>query len=664
MKTSLLFGIHCHQPIDNFDHVVYEIIEKSYEPFFTLLKEFPKFKCSVHFSGWLFEFIQQNRPSLFSLMQEISSQIEFFTGGFYEPILASIPSSDRVAQIKMLSRFIEKNFNQKPKGLWLTERIWDDSIIDDLQKCHIEYVIVDDYHLIAAGHDMHNLNGYFMSENSNNTIALFPINKALRYVIPFASIEKTQETLHSIANEEGKNAAIIFDDGEKFGVWPKTYEKVYEQNWLRDFFQTTLDDETIEVQTFHEYYTKNHAISLAYLPTVSYHEMQEWSILPNLAHDYKNLVEQNSHLEYLIRGGIWKNFFLKYQESNWLHKRSLELSRKNDNRAKYKKTLYKTQCNDVLWHGIFGGIYLPNLRDNAYKYIIECENLLHSDIHSEVLDINLNSYNEYKFFTPELLTVIDCKNGGQIVELDLRDVCFNVQNTLTRYKEIYHEKIVKKVQEETIQTAKEETSTIHNNVLTTQEDLDFHVDWYLKKSAIDHISDNSFTLESFEANSFKEYSDFTNQPFSVKSHTQNSLNLERAGGIYQTAKFPTTLKKTFEFTKNCIWTSVELHSTCEDDLSYIAEWNLHFSNYDALLINNQKPDERMQLCCSKLIIKDNVLNKIFRFTFEKDIEIYLFKVKSISQSEAGVDYTTQGLSFGFKHHFCKDLKFKYCFKCL
>jgi hypothetical protein len=140
--------------------------------------------------------------------------------------------------------------------------------------------------------------------------------------------------------------------------------------------------------------------------------------------------------------------------------------------------------------------------------------------------------------------------------------------------------------------------------------------------------------------------------------------LERAGGIYQTAKFPTTLKKTFEFTKNSIWTSVELHSTCEDDLSYIAEWNLHFSNYDALLINNQKPDERMQLCCSKLIIKDNVLNKIFRFTFEKDIEIYLFKVKSISQSEAGVDYTTQGLSFGFKQNFSKDLKFKYCFKCL
>lgn len=664
MKTSLLFGIHCHQPIDNFDHVVYEIIEKSYEPFFTILKEFPNFKCSVHFSGWLFEFIQKNRPTLFSLMQEISSQIEFFTGGYYEPILASIPSCDRVAQIKMLSSFIEKNFNQTPKGLWLTERIWDDSIIDDLQKCQIEYVIVDDYHLIAAGHDMHNLNGYFISENSNHTIALFPINKALRYVIPFASIEKTKETLHAIANDEGKNAAIIFDDGEKFGVWPKTYEKVYEQNWLRDFFQTTLEDETIEVQTFNEYYAQNHAISLAYLPTVSYHEMQEWSILPNLAHDYKNLVEQNSQLEYLIRGGIWKNFFIKYQESNWLHKRSLELSRKNNNSAKFKKALYKTQCNDVLWHGIFGGIYLPNLRDNAYKYIIECENILNLDSCSEIIDINLNSYDEYKFFTPELLSIIDCKNGGQIVELDLRDVGFNLQNTLTRYKEIYHEKIEKSVQEDELESKKqkEETSTIHNNVLTTNEDLDFHVDWYLKKSAIDHISDTSFTLQSFQANSFKEYSDFANQPFDVLSHTKNMLDLKRDGGIYKDSKYPTLLNKSFKFNKNQIQTSIEMSSTFEEELFYIGEWNLHFNNYDALLINQQAIEDTMTLYTSTLTIEDNVLNKTFTFSFEKKTEIFIFKIKSISQSEAGVDYTTQGLSFGFKHPFCKDLKLKYHFK--
>jgi len=664
MKTRLLFGIHCHQPIDNFDHVVYEIIEKSYEPFFKTLKKFPHFKCSVHFSGWLFEFIQKNRPDLFALIQSLSSQLEFFTGGFYEPILASIPKADRIAQITMLSRFIQKNFNQTPKGLWLTERIWDDSIIDDLHQCGIEYVIVDDYHLIASGHDANNLNGYFLTENSNHSMALFPINKALRYVIPFASIEKTQHTLHTIANEEGKNAAIIFDDGEKFGVWPKTYEKVYEQKWLEHFFQTTLEDQTIEVMTFHEYYTQHHAISLAYLPTVSYHEMQEWSILPNLAHTYASLLHNLPHLEYMIRGGIWKNFFLKYQESNWIHKRSLELSCKNNKSAKFKKALFKTQCNDVLWHGIFGGIYLPNLRDNAYKYIIECENLLHKENHSEVLDINLNSYKEYKFFTPTLLTIIDCKNGGQIVELDLRDVGFNVQNTLTRYKEIYHEKIEKTVQEEDGVNTPEESSTIHNNILTTQEDLDFHVDWYLKKSAIDHISDTSFTLTSFQANTFKEYGDFANQPFETIAHSKNSLHLQRQGGIYCSQTNATTLNKEFMFISNGMKAHIELTSSYKEPLYYILEWNLHFSHYDTLKINQQTIEESLCLNSSSLIIEDGVLNKTLSFTFKQELLIYVFKIKSISQSEAGVDYTTQGLSFAFVQPFVKNLTFDYTFKCL
>ena len=96
MQTSLLFGIHCHQPVDNFSKVVDNAIEKSYRPFFEIASKF-NFKFSVHFSGWLLEYIKDNDKKLFELMQNLSQkgQIEFFTGGFYEPILANIPSRDK-----------------------------------------------------------------------------------------------------------------------------------------------------------------------------------------------------------------------------------------------------------------------------------------------------------------------------------------------------------------------------------------------------------------------------------------------------------------------------------------------------------------------------------------------------------------------------------------
>ena len=64
-----------------------------------------------------------------------------------------------------------------------------------------------------------------------------------------------------------------------------------------------------------------------------------------------------------LKGGIWKNFFVKYEESNRIHKRTLELSkaRESVNKPDFDTALYKAQTNDALWHGVFGGLYLPNL---------------------------------------------------------------------------------------------------------------------------------------------------------------------------------------------------------------------------------------------------------------------------------------------------------------
>jgi hypothetical protein len=661
MKTNLLFGIHCHQPIDNFDNVILEIIEKSYKPFFLILKSFPKFKCSVHFSGWLFEYIKNNDKELFELIKEVSNQIEFFTGGYYEPILASIPSISRVEQIKKLSNFIEENFNQKPRGLWLTERIWDDSIIDDIKKCDVDYVIVDDYHLIAAGFDKNNLNGYFLTEDSNSTVGLFPINKDLRYIIPFATIDETIKKLNSFANEEGENAAIIFDDGEKFGVWPKTYEKVYEKRWLERFFQECIDDENINVTTFAEFYDKNKAINLAYLPTVSYHEMGEWSALPNISKEYHELISNNMEHEYLIRGGIWKNFFIKYNESNWIHKRSLQLSKVQNQSEEFKDSLHKTQCNDVLWHGVFGGIYLPNLRDNAYKYIINCENLLDKQ-GFEAIDINLNTYLEYKFYTKSLLTIIDTKQGGQIVELDLKDKCFNLLNTLTRYHENYHDKIqMVDLEEEESEEENEdsEIATIHNSMLTTSEDIKLYMDWYLKKSAVDHITDESLNIENFESCQFKEYADFANQPFDVLNVDEKSIKLIRNGGIYKDSKLNTIIEKSYEFNDNQIDMYVDVKTVDSSMLKYLLEWNFHFQDYSALNINGHDLDESLVIENSRLTIMDLSLNKTIEFQFDQCMEIYVYKVKSVSQSEEGVDYTTQGVCFGFASEFTGELSLKY-----
>jgi len=655
MKTSLLFGIHCHQPIDNFDWVLKEAIEKSYKPFFEILKEFPTFKCSIHYSGWLLEYIEENDKELFSLMKSLSNQLEFFTGGYYEPVLSAIPSTDRVGQIKKLSNYIKKHFNQQPKGLWLTERVWDNSIIKDLKECGIKYVVVDDYHLLTSGVKTENLNGYFLTEDSGESIALFPINQALRYAIPFYSLEKTENILESFSNLDGKNGAIIFDDGEKFGIWPKTYETVYEKNWLRDFFAQTLANEKISVDTFEEFYTNNPPIALSYLPTVSYFEMGEWSMSCKDTLALEDLLENNPESHQFIRGGTWKNFLTKYQESNWIHKRYIELSKKQDTQLKYKDALYKTQCNDVLWHGVFGGIYLPNLRDNAFKYIIECEKLIPSK--REKLDIDFDGYEEYKYNTSELLTIVSLKNGGQIFELDILEKNFNLQNTLTRYEEAYHSKIeVNKEEEVTTPLASNDIATIHDNKLIVDEDISLVTDWYFKKSAIDHIVPNDTTAIDFYNSSFHELSDFTNQPYELKKSKAKTLTLRRDGGIFTDKKYETSLEKKYQFVKNTISVNISINTEFETPLLYIQEWNLHFASlenltFNGIVITEELKSEPYTLTTQCLEIYDNYLEKTLIFSFEKEIEIIIFPLNSVSQSEQGVDLTNQGLTFGFVYPF-------------
>jgi len=659
MKISLLFGIHCHQPIDNFDWVLEDAIEKSYKPFFKILKDFPEFKCSIHYSGWLLEYIEKNDKELFSLMQSLSNQLEFFTGGYYEPVLNTIPSEDRIGQIQKLNRYIKKHFNQQPKGLWLTERVWDSTIIKDLKECGIKYVVVDDYHLLTSGVKTENLNGYFLTEDGGESIALFPINQALRYAIPFYDLKKTNNILESFSNIDGKNGAIIFDDGEKFGIWPKTYETVYEKNWLRDFFTQTLENEKISVETFEQFYSNNPPIALSYLPTVSYYEMGEWSLKNEDATILNNLLKNNPKATQFIRGGIWKNFLTKYQESNWIHKRFIELSKKQTVQIKYRDALYKAQCNDVLWHGVFGGIYLPNLRDNAYKYIIECEKLL--DNSKEKLDLDLDGYDEFKHNTGKLLTIVSTKNGGQIFELDILDKNFNLQNTLSRYEEVYHNKIEIKKDDETEEIDTKNAATIHDNKLTVAENIFLKYDWYFKKSAIDHIVSIDTNITNFQHNVFNELSDFTNQPFEVIKSDNKKLHLKRDGGIYFDTKYETTLEKKFKFTKNKINLNISLDTAYPESLKYIQEWNFHFASLELVSFNDKlfeqnSNEQSLTFKTKTLTIYDKYLEKHIIFTFDKEIEIFIVLLNSVSQSEQGVDITNQGVTLGFAYEFTTNIE--------
>ncbi len=666
MKTALLFGIHMHQPVDNFGWVIEKAIERCYEPFFEVMSRYPEFKFSLHCSGWLMEQIESLRPSLYETIVSLAQQgsIEFVSAGYYEPILSVIPSRDRKAQISLLNQSIEERFSQTPQGLWLTERVWESALIPDLVASQIRYTVMDDYHFQCAGFDTEVLDGYYMSEEGGEEIALFPISQKLRYAIPFLNVESAMEAIKSFCREND-SAAIIFDDAEKFGMWPGTYEWVYEKKWLETFVQSVLEDDTIETLHYGTYLKNHRPRGIAYLPNVSYYEMGEWSLRADDALRLQSMKEEMGEEAYhqygvkFLKGGIWKNFFVKYPESNRLHKRMIELSRAlAEEGGEYATELYKLQTNDALWHGVFGGLYLPNLRDNAYRYLIECENIRYKERSILIQDINeMDGYPKIKSVTSGLIARFDAAIGAQLVELDVRDRCFNYQNALMRRKEAYHHQLFLPPREKD-SSVEEGIDTIHHASARFDESLKETIiyDWYLKNSFVDHISDESFSGENFRHCKFREYGDFANQPFDL-TIVKDEVEFVRDGGIYDDQHTHLNLRKRFTFETEGIAFQIGVKGKCNKPYRYVMEHNFHFSEYQSLKINNIALEDTGEIKKIKNVeIYDTILGKKLVFHFDKPCDVYYFQLQTLSQSEEGFDLTVQALSIAFSFPFHNSLE--------
>ena len=103
--TYFIFCIHNHQPAGNFDYVLEHAYSKAYEPMLKRLHEKPFFKFSFHISGFLLDWLCQNRPGYVELLKAMvkRGQVEIMGGGYYEPILSVIPPDDRSGQIQMMN---------------------------------------------------------------------------------------------------------------------------------------------------------------------------------------------------------------------------------------------------------------------------------------------------------------------------------------------------------------------------------------------------------------------------------------------------------------------------------------------------------------------------------------------------------------------------------
>ncbi len=546
--------------LGNFGHVLEKAHRLAYKPFLDVLARHPHVKLSLHQSGILYDWMEQAHPEHLEKIAELAraGQIEMVGGGYYEPILALIPEADQKGQVDRMSRYLQSRFGKKPRGFWLAERVWEPQLPKVLEQLGVEYTVVDDTHFSAVGFSEKELSGHFMTDFDGRAVKVFPISQRLRYMIPYAPPERVLEHLLAFGREHAEDVALVMaDDGEKFGLWPRTHDHVYTNGWLERFF-TLLEERRDQVRTatFSEWLDRSRPRGWAYLPTSSYFELSEWALGPEAGRGLETALHAvPEDQRRFVRGGYFRNFFTKYPEASRLYRKMLRVSRKVHGLKEQAalEELWQGQCNCPYWHGVFGGLYLPHLRGAVYGHLLKAEAAADAKLlngkrrgdrwfQKDGFSIDLEDWDADG--RPEVLAesaaagwYIAPGQGGGLWEWDIKAAGVNLGGIVSRRREAYHERVKHAVV--LSGTDVDGARSIHDLILAKEPGLDklLNYDWHPRMSLLDHFLHPDTSLASFCEARYGEQGDFVLAPYALVGEPaakdgRLTLSMKRDGHVW------------------------------------------------------------------------------------------------------------------------------------
>jgi alpha-amylase len=681
---TLALGIHNHQPVGNFDFVFEDAYRKSYRPFLEILERHPGVRLALHYTGPLLQWLHQHHPKTVRQIRGMVArgQVEMLTGGLYEPIFSIIPDRDKHHQILGLTRLVRRRTGYRPEGMWMAERVWEPHLPLALSGAGVRYVVLDDSHFKYAGLTDEQLLGYYLTEEQGAGLRLFPISKKLRYTIPFQEPEETIEHLRELATGDGRRVAVFADDGEKFGSWPDTYRHCYEDGWLERFFGALeANADWLNVCTFGELIRSHPPLGRIYLPTASYAEMMEWA-LPAEAiapfEGFQKILEEKSLLEsygIYVRAGFWRNFLAKYPESNNLHKKMLLVSGKvqalreePDHQSAARRAedeLFRGQCNDAYWHGVFGGLYLPHLRSAIYHHLIAAERIADRALHTggewieaRTVDFDGDGAEEILIHGPQQNLYFHPRQGGSLFELDYKPLAFNLLDTLARRKEGYHHKLT---DPPAPSPGGEGVASIHDRVVVKEQGLErlLHYDWHRRVSLLDHFPGPETTLEDFSRGQYQELGDFVTGEYQHRLRRGRgtlTLILSREGRLWPPeGPVPVTVSKRITLPAGGSWMEVRYRLESPHPQGLSAWFGVEL-NYALLagsapdryyLIEGARPEDPRLVSVGEagevasFGLRDEYLGLDIALTVNRPARLWRFPIETVSQSEGGFERVYQ-----------------------
>ena len=696
-RNSIHFGLvlHNHQPVGNFPWVFQQVYEEAYLPMIEALERHPGVRLTLHYTGSLLDWMHEAQPIFLQRIAALAErkQVEIISGGYYEPILPSIPDSDKLAQIRRLSERIARDFGTSASGMWIAERVWEPGLPRLLREAGIDWTILDDVHFKNVGLEDSDLYGYYATEDQSSVLKVFATSRSMRYTIPWKPASETIETLRALATPDGRRILVMGDDGEKFGSWPDTQAYCWgpgdHSGWVEEFF-TLLErnSDWLHTTTPGEYVRHYPALGRIYIPTSSYIEMTEWALPPKKSYVFDKLLrkledEHRDDILQFMRGGFWRNFLVRYSEINNQHKKMLRV-----HNAVYKAgasqeagvvDLWKAQANDTYWHGLFGGIYTGHMRSAIYHHLIKAENAADALIMGtapwqrfEFTDFDRDSQDELLIEGNRQNLYIDPQRGGTLFEWDMRRAMHNLLCVMTRREEGYHQ-VLRDFEQERRATAAQQAASSqtqepvspHNAVKSKEPDLDRYlvVDRYRRASLVDHFFDAGATLERFAQSRYEEYGNFIEQPYEASTREDAggiTVTLQRRGLVRRAGALgpiPVQITKTLRIPTNEEKLIARYRIVNEGQTRlqtrFGCEWNFHllggganeqaYYRIDGYTLENSHFDSTGETPeVSSFHIGNTWISQDIGFTLSEAATLWRFSIDTVTGSEAGFERNHQG----------------------
>ena len=451
------FGLHLHQPVGNFDHVFAQHVEDVYRPLLDTLADREFLPVVLHLSGPLLEWLERARVGL--------SRPAGTTGGRRQgrdaprrllragPGLAARARPGRADRVDA-RRGPRRDSASRRVGLWLTERVWEPELAADLSDAGVRYALVDDRHFLATGFSRRAAPRALLDRErrqarrplSHRRAAPIPDSvpaaggdrglpprAARRRPRPRGAGRRRRE-IRRLAGHQGLGLRagmarpVHRDDRTAGGERRGAAEPARRGAGRGPERRHRLPARPARIARWRA--GRCHPMPRSDSPGWSAISARRASPGPTARWSAERT------------GAIFWSSIPSRTGCTRRCRRSRRCARERGDPPEARRAIGRAQCNDAYWHGVFGGLYLPHLRDAIWRNLAAAEAAAPAAARAWPGNGSTSTATATRrsgSTPPAFSAIVSPHRGGAIEEYTVFSRGINFANVLTRRREAYHD---------------------------------------------------------------------------------------------------------------------------------------------------------------------------------------------------------------------------------